>query len=79
MWIESLNKASETPSEDASAELHISRAVDRVYYRENTTCNVKVNGYKLEEFYNLYKQQKAELLELKKRMKDARKLLKLSE
>lgn len=36
-----LNKASETPSEGASAELHISKAIDRFYYRKNTTNDVK--------------------------------------
>lgn len=71
-----LNKASETPLDGASAELHISKAIDRFYYRKNTTNDVKVDAFKLEEFYNLYKQQKSELSELKQKMHDARKLLK---
>jgi hypothetical protein len=71
-----LNKASETPSDDSSAELHISKAVDRFYYRKNTTNDVKVDAFKLEEFYNSYKRQKKELVELKQKMQDARVLLK---
>jgi hypothetical protein len=31
-----LNKASETPPEEASAECHVSKAVERFYLRKNT-------------------------------------------
>ncbi len=72
-----LNKLSETPSEDASAELHVEKAIERFYYRENVTTNVKIDAYKLEEFYKMYKQQQIELKELRQKVKDARKLLKL--
>ncbi|EHK2851222.1 hypothetical protein ACXLPV_004833 [Vibrio parahaemolyticus] len=72
-----LDKSTEMPSEDAPAELHITKAIERFYYRKNTTNDVKVNVFKLEELYNMYQQQQAELKELKQKMKDARKLLKL--
>ena len=50
------NKYGKTPTEDASAEKHIIKAIERFQYRENKTEDVKVNAYKLEEFYKMYEQ-----------------------
>lgn len=70
-----LNESSKTPGEEAPAEHHIKQAVERFYVRKNTTEDVKINAYKLEEFYELYNRQKKELAELKKKMKEASELL----
>lgn len=70
------NKYGKTPTEDASAEKHITKAIERFQYRENKTEDVKVNAYKLEEFYKIYEQQKVELSILKNKIQDAVELLK---
>lgn len=72
-----LTKMSETPPDNAPAEQHVTRAIERFYCRKNATSDVKIDAFQLEEFYNLYKSQQKELSELKHKMKAARKLLKI--
>jgi len=72
-----LNESSQTPPQEAEAETHIQRAIERFYLRENSTSNVVIDAYKLEEFYDAYKKQALELAEIKRAVKEARDLLKL--
>ncbi|TBT47697.1 hypothetical protein D5E75_23330 [Vibrio parahaemolyticus] len=69
------NKLSETPSENASAETHVPRAISRAHYRDNSTFNVMIDGEKLEEFYKQFKQQRAEIKALKETIAQAKSLL----
>jgi galactokinase len=63
-----LNNASEEPSE---AETEVWRAIERLSVAKNTTCMVMINGMILEDFNSMYYQQKTELAELKKKMKES--------
>ncbi|MDE1251555.1 hypothetical protein AB4307_21890 [Vibrio sp. 10N.261.52.C2] len=44
-------KATSSPNDEASAIVHVSKAIERLDWRENKTAIVKIDGHKLREFY----------------------------
>ena len=64
-----LIKSTESPNSEASAELHVSKAIERFEWRENKTEIVKINGNKLREFYDEFNELKKKIAKIKSVLK----------
>ncbi|GLT13886.1 hypothetical protein [Vibrio algivorus] len=56
------NRVTASPSKEASAISHVSKAIERLEWKDNKTDTVKIDGNKLKEFYDDYVQLKKKLL-----------------
>ncbi|HIF9309361.1 TPA: hypothetical protein ACX6RK_001574 [Photobacterium damselae] len=59
------NKVTASPSQEASAISHVSKAIERFDWKDNKTDTVKIDGNKLKEFYDNYVQLEKKLSKIK--------------
>ncbi|ELA9340981.1 MULTISPECIES: hypothetical protein [Vibrio harveyi group] len=58
------NRVTASPSKEASAINHVSKAIERFEWKDNKTNTVKIDGNKLKEFYDDYVQLRKKLAKI---------------
>ncbi|WP_300464100.1 hypothetical protein [Desulfobacula sp.] len=60
-----LYKHTEMPKGKSSARLHVTKAIERLEWRDNKTQYVKIDGDRLKEFYDEYVELETKLKKIR--------------